>query len=266
MNDETKESFEWLFEEFFTAHNKLPSIVVSDHDLALESVLDTKYQMIHHILCSWHVDQSFNKNFAYLSKMNLVALKKNLSRLITCDSQNDFDTIYEEAKTTFTDRKLNKSLSYLEKMYTCKEKWARSYYKAEFTGGIYTTSRAESVNSSIKKYVNSNCEISDFISFLKSIEKKFVDEEYKELDYPEKKQLHPLILLLRKQLSKVIFRKHFEQYCLSGNYTIKFISNEEENNLITYEARSDNAKDDKFQNVYCISNKYECDCETFKRN
>jgi len=214
LNNETKETFDWLLKEFFKIHAKLPVILVSDHDLALESVLDNNYPMIKHIICSWHVDQSFNKNFAYLSAMNLLSLKQNLNKLCTCESKSEFERIYEEAKALFLSRKLNKSYNYLEKMYNCKDKWSRCYFSNIFTGGIHTTSRAESVNSLIKRYVGSNCEISDFIRFLKHIEKKFVDQEYKDSDDSEQKQIHPLILLFRKQLSEVIFRKHYEQYYL----------------------------------------------------
>ena len=48
-----------------------------------------------------------------------------------------------------------------------------------FTAGIYTTSRAESKNTVIKKYVNSMSELCDFISFITDYDKKMLSESQK---------------------------------------------------------------------------------------
>jgi len=61
--------FKWIWNEFFKIHKTHPKIIVSDHDLALERVLDTEYKTIRHIICSWHVDQSFGKKL-FLSIVN----------------------------------------------------------------------------------------------------------------------------------------------------------------------------------------------------
>jgi len=198
INEETKETFEWILDKFFAVHGKHPSIIVSDHDLALESVLDLKFTMINHILCSWHMNQSFSKSFGYLNAMSLNSLKLKLMNLISCEKKEEFDSIYKEAIKIFESRKLTKSKNYLERMFQCKEKWAKAYFKGDFSAGIYTTSRAESINSLIKKYVNSNCEISDFIKFLQDFEKKSIVEQYKE-EAAQNYITHPLIIELQKK-------------------------------------------------------------------
>ena len=264
INEETKDTFEWILNQFFAVHGDHPKIIVSDHDLALESVLDSKFPNITHVLCSWHMSQSFNKNFGYLNSMSLNSLKLKLMNLISLEKKEEFETIYKEAIKIFENRKLNKSKAYLERMYQCKEKWSRANFKGDFSGGIHTTSRAESINSLIKKYVNSNCEISDFIKFLQDFEKKSIVEQYKE-EAAQNYITHPLIIELQKKIFGNIFDKHLEQFTLSHNYTIKFLR--QTPNKITYEAKSTNAKShNKFREVSVLNKEYDCNCETFTRD
>ena len=94
-------------------------------------------------------------------------------------------------------------------MYNIKEKWAANYIPWTFIVGIRTSSRAESVNSVIKRYVNSKCEISNFIKFLIEFEKK--KKLLKRKKFIENNTISILLLLNLKQfIFGVIFDKHFE--------------------------------------------------------
>jgi len=54
-----------------------------------------------------------------------------------------------------------------------KTKWASAYLPMEFTGGVHTTSRGESMNSLIKRYIDSSSEMVDLIKFLNDYEHKY---------------------------------------------------------------------------------------------
>ena len=96
-------------------------------------------------------------------------------------------------------KKFTRSCCYLERMYKVKQKWAETFLPTGFTGGVHTTSRSESMNALVKKYCNSNSEISDVIEFLEAFEKKFIFEEIKYSKQTNSQyENHPVILEMKK--------------------------------------------------------------------
>jgi len=158
-----------------------------------------------------------------------------------------------------------KSLNYLESLENIKTKWAESYLPQKFTGGVHSTSRAESINALLKRYVSSKSEITDCIRFFIDFEKKSIFEGFKnENNSVSTYSTHPLILSLKRQISGVVFDKHFEQFILSHNYYCKF--SKLEDNITTYEARHAQAQDpNRFQQVRLVGEKCDCVCDTFYR-
>jgi len=108
VNQETQESFKWLLSKFLEFHGVSLNIVVSDHDLALEAALNTQYQDVKHILCQWHIDQSFSKNFSYLTSMNYGALKEKIKSLLWIEDRETFEATYAEIMKDFKDQKVSK--------------------------------------------------------------------------------------------------------------------------------------------------------------
>lgn len=282
VNNETQDTFRWLLKEFFDYHKTTPKIIVSDHDLALETVIDTDYQNVLHILCQWHIKQSFIKNFTYLSTMNLGAIKEQILDLIWIENSEIFNENYEALISKLKGKNLYKSINYLESMHTIKHKWAQSYLPWRFTGGIHTTSRAESINSLIKKFVNSNCEVSDLIRFLISFEKKFICEtsNIKDLNKSSRAKetevlkestrdnyrKHPIILELEGILYETPLELHLEQFAFSANYTLRLIENNFSSNNSVYQAQSIKAKNEQtYRKVTMENDKYFCDCESYIR-
>ena len=100
-------------------------------------------------------------------------------------------------------------MHYLKNMYDIKTKLAISNLPHIFTGGIYTISRAESINALIKRFVNSNCQISDLIKFLIAFEKKNTFKSFKTEKTVQRQYLHhPLILELKNNIHGITFDHH----------------------------------------------------------
>ena len=89
---------------------------MTDHDLAIEAVMKAEYNDITHLLCKWHVAQSFLKNFSYLSANNCGSLKNKILSLIEIELSEEFEKIYAEIKGALESRKFTKSVNYIEKM------------------------------------------------------------------------------------------------------------------------------------------------------
>ena len=43
INNETEETYRWLFSKFFQVYKNFPSVIVSDHDPAIETIMDSTY-------------------------------------------------------------------------------------------------------------------------------------------------------------------------------------------------------------------------------
>jgi len=263
VNDESEETYSWIFKEFFRAHNSQCSIIVTDHDLAMESVIDKNYQSITHLLCLWHIIQSFTKHFSFLTSLNCSTLKNQILSLPYIETEKEFEEVYSQIQKTLDEKKLTKSSNYLEKMHIIRKKWGEAFLPAKFTGGVHSTSRAESMNSLIKRYVNSKSEIYDLIVFLKDFEKTSIYNDFKlSKEIVPQYENHPIINELKKCVFETIFSKHFEQFSLSHNYFCKL----KLTNSITsiYEAKNIQAKDaGKFREVMLNSGKYSCECKTY---
>jgi len=266
VNDEKETTYQWLFEKFFAAHNDLPLFMVTDHDSSITAVIEKNYKSIIHLLCLWHIIQNFSKNFNFLLAMNHNTIKANIMKLPYIETKEEFERVYDLVQKDLKEKKYSKSSNYLNGMWKIKEKWARAYIPLRFTGGTRTTSRAESINALIKKYVSSKNEICDFLDFVSSFEKKSIfDNLKKEKEYIEQYETHPIIRELKAKIFDHIYDNHFSEFTLSHNYFIKVLKVEE--NIVTYEVKSIQSKDEnKYREVTLLEGKYVCSCDTFIRD
>jgi len=97
-------------------------------------------------------------------------------------------------------------------MHIIRKKLGEAFLPVKFTGGMHNTSHAESMNSLIKKYVNSKSEIYDLIVFLKDFEKTSIYNDFKlsKEIVPQYENL-PTINELKKCVFETIFGNCFFQ-------------------------------------------------------
>jgi len=268
VNNENEETHEWCLNEFFKIHKKLPNLCVTDQDLALSAVISKRYPQIIHFLCQWHIIQNFKKHFSYLQNMNLKTVYEQILSLPYLSQKQDFENTYQSTINTLKNKKYIKSSKYLEHVYESKLKWAKCYSPDIFTAGIHTTSRIESINAAIKKFVNSNSEISDIFDFLISFENKQISNPLANED--EKNiMIHPILEKMKLALSNYIFSLHYEQYLLCSNYRIdadEFNIRNMQQILPTFKVTNIKAADpQKHRVLTLINNAYKCECETFNQ-
>jgi len=195
--------------------------------------------------------------------MNFGCLRDKILSLLFLEDSKEFELTYAAIQETLKEKNLVKSQNYLQKMYKIKSKWAESYLPWKFTGGSYTTSRSESMNSLLKRYVSSKSEISELTVFLNDFERLSIYENFKVLPIIDTQYgNHPLVLELKDILFGLVFTKHLEQFGLSHDYTTKlFRSND---NIIYYHAKNIYSKfPNKYREVRLEAGKYECSCRTY---
>jgi len=80
---------------------------------------------------------------------------------------------------------------------------------------ICTTSRVESWNAVIKKYLNSHSEISDIITFIEETEKTYLSKQLKiSKDIYQLLEYDSLLKNLKAILPSRVYEKHIVQYNL----------------------------------------------------
>ena len=67
-------------------------------------------------------------------------------------------------------------LRYLRSLIQIKEKWATAYAPPIFNSGTHATSRAESVNSTIKTRINSQSKLTDIFRAMSDLTDKVVTD------------------------------------------------------------------------------------------
>ena len=248
---------EWCPKEFFEVHKKLPQVVVADQDLALMDVLDKSYPEITHLLCQWHIGQNIKKHPPFLSNINLGAIYGGINSLIHIQDKKLFEDLCANIETSLKLKNYSKSAQYFQRLSSLKKKWATCYLPDIFTAGIHTTSRVESINAVIKKYVNSGSEVIDILDSLAPFEKK--NAPIKKGSKAEKKA-HPLLEAIRKDISEYIFNLHYEQFDLCFRYildkdSLALLNMQSQNGV--FNVSSIDAKDPpKFRVAKPIKNRY----------
>ena len=133
--------------------------------------------------------------------MKLGDVKDRIFKLPDIRSQDEFEEEIKQIIELLKEKNFNKTIEYLNFQLKHKEKWAKAFLPFEFTGGIHTTSRAESMNSLIKRYIDSNSEVYDILEFLIDYERKIIVSETKiQKHLKDQYENHPLLLLLKVNL------------------------------------------------------------------
>ncbi|KAJ1431887.1 Zinc finger, PMZ-type [Sesbania bispinosa] len=153
--NETEETYVWLLEQFSKCmKGKLPSVVITDGDVAMKNAIERVFPNAYHRLCAWHLMRNATSNI------------KN----------EDFTKAFEDCMLGYYDVGTfrNKWLELVVKfgleenpcvaaLYEKRSMWATTYLRGKFFAGFRTTSRCEGLHSELGKFVNSRYNLSDFL-------------------------------------------------------------------------------------------------------
>ena len=187
---------------------------MTDQDLAIGAALQEteSWKDISHRLCSWHIGRNLRGYFKFL-KTEHEQVKEKIFKLPYQIDKAIFDQHEKEISKFLKDFDLKKSLEYFENLLKSKEKWARPYHPLYFDADITTTSRAESWNRHIKRYVGSKSELSDIIEFIQNADKTNLNFEGNlTSDVLRFIETDPLVADLKSYLSPKMYEKQLDQY------------------------------------------------------
>jgi len=164
VNDETKETYEWLLNATIKATNHTPRVFITDADPGMDAAIDSQYSSAYPLHCLYHISQNLIRNLkAPLGN----AYNDFLKDFYTCRnvlSPAEFDSQWLNLTATYP-----KAADYLDsELYSSKARWAKAYTTKFFTAGISSTSRVEGENSVIKNFLQGHPSLCELASVLDS--------------------------------------------------------------------------------------------------
>ena len=221
INDETFETYEWALRVFFEFHNeKLPRVIVTDSDPSLLKAIKPYESEVCHFLCQWHIAKNLTRNFKYLKKVKEDLFDRILA-LPKIYDKDKAEKAFADLRIIFEENQFQKSKNYLKALEETKEKWCDAFRPLLFHAGVTTTSRAELMNSLVKRYVDRRSEVSSVIEFLEELENLVPSDETAK---PREgtKTYHSEIMMqkLKSKLGQLLYSKHYNEYAMYDAYMI----------------------------------------------
>ena len=165
VHTETIESFKWVFQRLKEAvPGYLPKIIYTDEDAAMASAISDEFPSSKHRLCSWHLERNLKRKVGQIPNYEL--LRNSFWLLVKNDyGEAFFNTHIQLMKDACVNNAA--ALNAIEHLLQIKDKWASCFSSKLFTMGQSATSRAEGINSIIKKELNGRIEtIDDLVQVL----------------------------------------------------------------------------------------------------
>ncbi|XP_051196594.2 protein FAR1-RELATED SEQUENCE 5-like [Lolium perenne] len=176
LYDETKETFEWLFETFKKAMlGKEPKTILTDQCAAIIGAIDTVFANSIHRLCVWHMYQNAAKHLSHVFQGSKT-FKKDFGKCVFYfEEVDEFIAAWNHMLKVYN----LEDNEWLHRLFKSKEKWALVYGRQTFCADMISTQRSESLNAILKRYLHVRL---DLLDFFKHYERAVDDRRYAELD------------------------------------------------------------------------------------
>jgi len=244
-------------------------LVLTDQEISIGAALQETqgWKDIPHRLCSWHIGRNLRKYFKFIKSEHQV-IKEKIFKLPYLITKNDFDEDEKAILKFLKDLNLTKSLDYLDGLFKIKNKWARPYHLPFFDADITTTSRAESWNRHLKRYVGSRSEITYLIDFINNVDKtNLAFETDLTSDVMRFIEADPLVMELKSFLTPRLYEKQLDQYSKAKKCENKLVVENKDEQVYEVVYVSPKAKPGEIAKVHkvTIKQRIQCTCSYYKR-
>jgi MULE transposase domain len=144
---EKTEDWQWLFESFKMATNRLsPQVLFSDMDAAIIAAAAAELDSVHR-LCSWHLSRAVSQHLGKDSMSGFWAA-------VVAPTEDEFKTKWNAWSAAFQTEEQQR---YIASLYAKSHMFAnyRLVQQRIFTAGMSSTQRVESENRAMKRVLNS---------------------------------------------------------------------------------------------------------------
>jgi hypothetical protein len=173
IEDETLETYRWIFDTILTETGVYPRVIFTDLDPSMIRSIKEIYPDTKHLLCIFHIDLNLRKKLKGKLGMQFEEFRHKfyICRNSLCEELfecrwNQLVNNYPAAEKYLT-----------ETLYTKKTSWAVPWIHKQFTTGAQSTQRIESINKHIHDKVD---RATSLCGLLDSIKDYVMNEEHLE--------------------------------------------------------------------------------------
>jgi hypothetical protein len=174
VSREKVEDYAWVLQQLLNANDNLPPhVILVDGDYAMEAACDNIIESTVLLNCIWHLGhQNLSRNLQGALGRDWDAFISAFWTARNSVTDQEFELRWKEDVEGFGANKPSVQ-AYLGKIFERREHWAWPWVGSRFTAGMQSTQRIESINSVVKRVVNSK---SSLPSLFNSIENMLADQ------------------------------------------------------------------------------------------
>ena len=155
LSDEVVETYEWVLTTFMEAMNgEKPCSILTDGDRAMRQAICKVIPSARHRLCSWHLCRNVvshvqSKNFAH-------GFSRCMSQKTSVEQfEVDWERLVRDCGL--------ESHDWVSNLHSNRSRWAESYLRGHFFGGMRATQRCEKMNAFLKSYLYDKMRLYEFV-------------------------------------------------------------------------------------------------------
>jgi hypothetical protein len=169
LEDESRKTFRWLFNEFTAAMgNNHQQTIITDQDVAMSQAIGDALPFTIHRYCNFHVGKNINEKLS-----PFMAIRGTLKDELRAVIRNSFTPEEFENDWHVLLQKHNaEGETQLERIFDIRAQWVPAYFMDNFFPFSSSTGRSESTNSLFKSYVKRKDSISTFFKEYLIIQEK----------------------------------------------------------------------------------------------
>ena len=176
LRNELTDSYVWLMEAFLEAMGGVaPRCIITDQDFAMRAAIDRVFPDAIHRNCRWHVMQNATEKMG-----SYMATHPELHAAFNACVNNSLTPDEFEANwNAMLDLHGERSNRDLQAVWEHRACWVPAYFMHDFFPFLQTTARSEGFNAVLKRYINPQNSIFDFLKQYESIQDKILNAERK---------------------------------------------------------------------------------------
>ncbi|KAF5469479.1 hypothetical protein F2P56_013547 [Juglans regia] len=205
--NETAESYIWLLRTWQQAIlGRTPSTIITDDDKAMTKAIVEVLPNTNHRLCLWHILQKFPEHLSHVYNKFLNFQKDFCHCIHETITSDEFE---QEWTSILVKYELGEN-TWLQNLYSRKEKWVSTYLRSTFCASMLTIQRSESMNTFFKDYVRSITMVSDFVhQYEKAIDARYFKEKEKDVRTKSTRAILKTCHKIEEEAAMVYTRKSF---------------------------------------------------------
>ncbi|OQU87051.1 hypothetical protein SORBI_3003G198000, partial [Sorghum bicolor] len=223
IRNEKTTTYEWLFLTFLEAMDrKAPLNIITDQDPAMRAAICIVFPNTTHRNCRWHIMDKFSGTIGPILAKNDELNEEFVDCLNHTVSPEDFESKW----ATMVQKYGLEDNEHFQHLYHIRQSFIPAYYMHSFFPFLQSTQRSEGFNALLKKYVNPNLSVLQFVRQYQKIQEKCLvaqDGQDFRTDENERRRWsrHPLEKHASTVYTKNMFYRFSKEFEKTAEYDVK---------------------------------------------